>query len=294
MSKSPLAPKKSNEIERSSDSQEIILSEKNGNEKIVKDQVNSDETQEDENENKAINYDKLMENVLSRLKGLEEKEQKNNERINNLKQENTKINERINNLEQENTKENEGINNLEQDINNLNQENTKINERINNLEQKINNLKQENTKRKNEILRLNFILGKIQIRGMAKNFLKSFNKYLSNDEKIQIKGNPKKRGESILKAFRREFSKYKEKSNYQIIEEIIMKSGNVLNEGNCDVHTINLDNYSEELIPFKNRLNIKDDDKDKLEKVFYLLKIRVENDSFENCFGFLEAYYEKN
>ena len=128
-----------------------------------------------------------------------------------------------------------------------------------------------------------------------KNFLKSYKKYLSKEEEELIKEDYNKRGEITLNAFRREFSQYKKKKNYKIIEEIIKKSGFVLGKGNSDAHTINLDNYSEEIIPFKKRLNIKDgkEDEDKLEKVFYLLKIKVENDSFENCFKFLEEYYEK-
>ena len=201
MFKNDLALKKNNEIGKAPAKREIILSEKNVNEKFEKNQVNSDETLEDENGNKVINvtrteenseskngeiqkdnrdnsliqansklqantnYDKLIQSILSRLKELEEKEQKSYEKINILQQENNKSNEKINIIEQ------------------------------------------ENTQRKKEIMRLNYILGRIQIRDMAKNFLKSFNKYLSKDEKRQIKENSNKRGEITLKEFRREFNK---------------------------------------------------------------------------------------
>ena len=279
--------KNNSEIEKAPAPQEAILSEKIGKVKWEKEQVNSDETQEDENGNKICNkikteennerkigeiqtnnidnrqiqrdteyqpftnYDKLIDNMLSRLNSLEQEKIKSDERINSLEQEKIKSDERINSL------------------------------------------KQENIKRKNEIMRLNDILGRIQLRGMAKNFLKSFNKYLSNDEKKQITEDSNKRGEVTLNSFKREFRNYKEKNGYKIIEEIIKKSGDILAKGNTEAHTINLDIYSDEINPIKNRLNIKEEDEDKLQKVFYLLKIKVENDSFENCFGFLEKYYEK-
>ena len=53
-----------------------------------------------------------------------------------------------------------------------------------------------------------------------KEFLKSYKKYLSKDEKKLFKEDYNKRGEITLNAFRREFNKYK-KTNYKIIEEII-------------------------------------------------------------------------
>jgi len=272
--------KNNSEIEKAPAPQEAILSEKIGKVKWEKEQVNSDETQEDENGNKICNKIKTEENNERKIGEI----QTNN--IDNRQiQRDTEY--------QPFTNYDKLIDNMLSRLNSLEQEKIKSDERINSLEQRINSLKQENIKRKNEIMRLNDILGRIQLRGMAKNFLKSFNKYLSNDEKKQITEDSNKRGEVTLNSFKREFRNYKEKNGYKIIEEIIKKSGDVLAKGNTEAHTINLDNYSDEINPIKNRLNIKEEDEDKLQKVFYLLKIKVENDSFENCFGFLEKYYEK-
>ena len=144
-----------------------------------------------------------------------------------------------------------------------------------------------------EINNLKDIIGTIQIRTFAKNFLKIFRNDLSEKEKDEIRKCKSKRGEITLDAFRKKYSQYKNKENFKIIAEIIEKSGKALNRGNSFAHTIKLEDYENEITEFKTKFNITMIDHETMEKLLFLIKIGISTNSFSNCFNFVMRFCEK-
>ena len=223
--------------------------------------------------------------------------------------------------------ENNITNQPKEEINNLNNQalysliqqqlSTQENEnkrRFSELEKKVSEQKDEILKQKDEILKqkekeianekkiselqseiesLKGTISTIQIRKLAKNFLNIFKSNLSQEEIEIIKQDNTKRAEETIKSLRRKYPLSTETENFKIVCEIVNKSGETLNKGNCFAHSLNLKDFEVEIMEYKEKHNIKLANDETLEKIFFLKKIKVSDDSFDKCFQFVLKYCGK-
>ena len=209
--------------------------------------------------------------------------------------------------------ENNITNQPKEEINNLNNQelysliqqqlSTQENEnkrRFSELEKKVSEQKDEILKQKDEISKLQSeieclkgTISTIQIRKLAKNFLNIFKSNLSQEEIEIIKQDNTKRAEETIKSLRRKYPLSTETENFKIVCEIVNKSGETLNKGNCFAHSLNLKDYEVEIMEYKEKHNIKLANDETLEKIFFLKKIKVSDDSFDKCFLFVLKYCGK-
>ena len=216
-------------------------------------------------------------------------------KISELEQENAKKfqeqEKKFNEKEQENAKK---FQEQEKKFNEQEQENAK---KFQDQEKKFNEKNEANKKQfselKSEIDNLKSIIGTIQIRGFAKNFLKIFKSDLSKEENEKIKKDKSKKGEVILESLKRIYSNYTNEENFKIVSEIVEKSGKTLNKGNEFAHSLDIKDYEEEVNAFKEKLNITFFDAEVLEKILFLIKIGISNSTFSKCFQFVSKYCGK-
>ena len=191
------------------------------------------------------------------------------------------------------------MNLTKEEINNLNCQTlyslfqTKLSE----LERKFFEKEKENEKKfselESEINNLKGIIGTIQIRTYAKNFLRIFKSGLSSEEKAKIKNDKSKKGEATLDSLIRIYSAHINDENFKTVYEIVEKSGDALNKGNDFAHSLDLKDYEKEIMEFKEKFNIKLADVETLEKIIFLIKIGISDDTFINCFKFVSKYCGK-
>jgi hypothetical protein len=153
--------------------------------------------------------------------------------------------------------------------------------------------KQKISELKEEIKTLKNAIGTIQIRSLAKNFLKIFKNDLSREEKAKIKEDKTNRGKVTSSALKRKYSLYINNENFKIVDEIVEKSGASLNKGNSLAHTLNIEDYLREIEMFKEKYNLVMIDSEKMEKFLFLILIGISDNTFSNCFDFTVRYLDK-
>lgn len=143
-----------------------------------------------------------------------------------------------------------------------------------------------------DIQYLKNIIGSIQIRKLAKNFLNIFRNQLNSTEEEIINQDNTKKGEITLKALKRNYKDYIDGENFQIIEEIVKGAGKTYNDGNKEAHTLNIKYYEKEIIEFKNKFSIstKSNDYDSLNKILFLKQIGTSDNNFVKCYNFILKY----
>ena len=195
--------------------------------------------------------------------------------IYNLIDKNEKIEKKIEEIKEYNKKQ----------IEEIKEDNKKIIEEIKELKNRINTLEYDFSDLKNN-------LGDIQFRKQAKNFLRFFKKYLTQNELEQIEEDNNKKGEIILSAFNRKFSKSKKK-DFIIVENLIKYSINLLNRGNNFAHSLDLDNYYDEIDEYKKENNIK---RIYSPEIFcFCINLCIDDDDdFKDSFALLEKCFDKN
>ena len=300
------------------------------NKKINTDEINENNLMPPSNqkdENKATkdnnpNINEISEQIKSELK-MEDKEKevenKNMNDINiiNSKKEEEKLPEINNNSNIVNFKEKENgpdiMNLSEKEINELNfqsmyflfkskmsdleKEKEKNEKKLKEHEKIIFDMKKENEEKfsvlKSEINSLKSIIGTIQIRDFSKNFLKIFKSGLNQDEKEKIKKDKSKKGEVTLESLKRIYSNYVNGENFKTVSEIVVKSGEALNKGNDYAHSLDIKDYEEEITQFKEKFNINFTDTEILEKILFLIKIGISDNTFSKCFDFIVKFCDK-
>jgi len=123
--------------------------------------------------------------------------------------------------------------------------------------------------------------------------LKIFKNGFNQDEKEKIQKDKSKKDEVTLESLKRKYSNYVDKENFKTVSELIKKSGKALNKDNDFAYSQNLKDYKEEIMQFKEKLNIKLDDVEILEKIIFLKKIGISDSNFNKCFEFLAKYCGK-
>ena len=140
-----------------------------------------------------------------------------------------------------------------------------------------------------EIENLKTILGSIQVRDFAKKFMNQF-KYLLNQSDIKnIKKNKADKWKIIRERIQCSFQKYDNRPKYESFIELIKKSEKVINFGDKEAHNINLKIYEKDIIEIaeKNQYIIPNTN-----KLFFLIQLRVSEDSFKDGYQFLDYYFD--
>ena len=177
------------------------------------------------------------------------------------------------------------VNKLKNIMLNLVDKNEKMKEDLNNLKSRVDYLERDCNDMKN-MFRL------VQSRGFSRNFLSSFNKYLTEDDFSDIKSRKISICDAIIK---RVSEKYKEvdKNKLLVVKNLIQKSNELLiQDDNFFPHSLTLDFYEEEIEEYKRKNNL-----DKLpspNKFCYLISLGLYNDNIDESFIFLCRYFDEN
>ena len=251
--------------------------------------------------NNNPNKDEISEEITNELKIEDKRKIIENKNMNDInifksKKEEEKLPEIKNNSNIINSKEKENskdfMNLSEKEINELN-----IQSLYYLIKSKLSEMEKENEQKflelESKINSLKDIVGNIQIRSLAKNFLKIFKNGFNQDEKEKIQKDKSKKDEVTLESLKRKYSNYVDKENFKTVSELIKKSGKALNKDNDFAYSQNLKDYKEEIMQFKEKLNIKLDDVEILEKIIFLKKIGISDSNFNKCFEFLAKYCGK-
>ena len=136
---------------------------------------------------------------------------------------------------------------------------------------------------KEEIKNLKYMLGSVQIRDLAKNFLRNFSTYLTIPDLNIIKKDKKKKWEMIVKRVEEYYIQYQHSPKFNAFVEVLKKSENIIKEGNSFPHNLSLELLEKEIIEISKKYNIFPN----TEKLCFLLYLRVSEDLFINCYDFL-------
>ena len=141
---------------------------------------------------------------------------------------------------------------------------------------------------KDDIKKVKSILGGIQVRDLAKNFLNRYSIHLTDEDKKKISTKEKKRwaliaerGIEHLKVF---YKDYVETDGFKSLIKIIESSLRIINEGNSFAHSFNCELFLEEIEEKKKQKILIDNDGKNLTK----------HDYIKNCYEFLVNYCEKD
>ncbi len=261
--------------EQNKEHKEQLLKLKEDNEGIhqkIQEQKNDLQNKLDEQSIKIRN----LEDKQKKNKQFNEKKERNEEK---LKLEVDKLKKDVKELEIIAQRRQNTITNLENDLYELKAEKNKVDKEINNNIEYCKNLEK--------------IIGNIQFRKFAKNFLKFFKKYLTPEDLEAIKKDPYIKNKLILNRFQCLFSKKcKNKKLYNTIENLIIKTSQLLNSGNNNAHSITLNNYKNQIIQYKSTNNL-----------LYLysplsyvfcINLKLSKNMFEESFKLLTKYFDEN
>lgn len=181
---------------------------------------------------------------------------------------------------------------LENKNSKLEDKNSKLEENIKEQGKKIINLEGAVNEIKN-------VLGQIQTRDLSKNFIGWFNRYLTKDDidLIQNYKNKKykkiysKQYEIISKRLKENFHLFKETEKFKIVDNLLEKVCDSLDDGNTYAHSLIIDNYLkniDEYLKEKNIFSIS------CPQIFcFLLGIGL-NNNFDETYSFLSTFFDKN
>ena len=136
--------------------------------------------------------------------------------------------------------------NMINEINSLKENNDNLNKEIDNMKIKIEKLEYQNEEVKD-------ILGSIQIRDLGKNFLRTFNKYLTSEDFRLINDDYFQKGQIIANRVKKTFHKFSTSKKMDVIINLILTAFDSLNEGNHYAHSIIVDNFKEDIEEYKKK-----------------------------------------
>ena len=134
---------------------------------------------------------------------------------------------------------------------------------------------------KDDIKKIKPILGSIQVRNLAKNFLNRYSNHLTDEDKKNICKRKKRwaliaeRGIEHLKDFYKDYIGTNEFKSLIIIKESSLR---IINESNSFAHSFNCELFLEEIET----------------KLYFLSKLNITDDYIKNCYDFLVNYCEKD
>lgn len=133
------------------------------------------------------------------------------------------------------------------------------------------------------------ILGNIQTRDFAKNFLRCFKRYLTDEDKKEIEDNLFSKGKIISKRIQEKFSAYKENREMDVLLNLINFSFDSLNTGNTMAHSILIENYKEEIGEYKKIKKLRTLNSPYI--FCFLIGLGIPEEYFDESFAFLKRYF---
>jgi hypothetical protein len=143
-----------------------------------------------------------------------------------------------------------------------------------------------------DLYEINQILGNIQIHDSFKNFLRSFKKYLSDEDLEDIEDNYFEKGTIISNTIKEKFSNCKEKRKMVVLLNLIGNSFNSLTIGNSMTHSISIDIYEKDIQEYKKNKKMKS-----LNSVYifcFLVGLGISKEYFDESFTFLRRFFNSN
>ena len=243
-----------------------------------------DKSAENALDNQKLIIENMFNNFLNKLKMGNEALKEDIEKIKNLMvnitDSNNKLKKDVEKMTEEMQKKNLEIMKLNQDIGNLNQDIENLEERVGFLEEDCEEMKEA--------------ISKIQFRDLSKNFLKCFNRYLTNEELELIKKKKHLRGDIISNKIGQLYPNA-DKKKMAVIQNLVKSSSDLIKEGNYLAHSITINQYDNEIEYYKKKKNL---EKVKSPVIFcfvYFLGISQEfDDLFENSYAFLRLFFNRN
>lgn len=174
----------------------------------------------------------------------------------------------------------------------MKKQNEKMNVNLNSLIKELDSVKKELDSVKNDLYEVKQILGNIQIRDSSKNFLRSFKKYLSDEDLEDIEDNYFEKGTIISNAIKEKFSNCKEKRKMVVLLNLIGNSFNSLTIGNSMTHSISIDIYEKDIQEYKKNKKMKS-----LNSVYifcFLVGLGISKEYFDESFTFLRRFFNSN
>ena len=243
-----------------------------------------DKSAENSLDNQKLIIENMFNNILNKLKmgneALKEDILKIQNLMVNITDSNNKLKKDVEKMTEEMQKKNLEIVKLNQDIGNLNQDIENLEERVGFLEEDCEEMKET--------------ISKIQFRDLSKNFLKCFNRYLTNEELELIKKKKHLRGDIISNKIGQLYPNA-DKKKMAVIQNLVKSSSDLIKEGNYLAHSITINQYDNEIEYYKKKKNL---EKVKSPVIFcfvYFLGISQEfDDLFENSYAFLRLFFNRN
>ena len=239
-----------------------------------------------------------MEKINIVLQEMKNKFKENDEEMKFLKDNNSRLVIRVNSLEGDKNKMEKEIKSLKGDkaemakrIKSLEGNKTEMAKRIKSLEGDNNKMKKESKIMKDDIQNLKDMLGSIQVRDLAKNFMNQFKYLLTKSDYYSIKKKYKSKWEIIRERVEIYFHAYINNPKYDSFIELFKKSENVNKYGNNEAHSIALEVYEKNIIETAKRYKLSLTDSN---KIFFLIQLGVSKNSFKDGYQFLNEYFEEN
>ena len=230
---------------------------------VNSDIINSDGKKLANSQEKDLTQLTDMEKINIVLQEMKNKFKENDEEMKFLKDNNSKLVIRVNSLEGDKNK----------------------------MEKEINKMKKESKIMKDEIKHLKDMLGSIQVRDLAKNFMNQFKYLLTKSDYYSIKKKYKSKWEIIRERVEIYFHAYINNPKYDSFIELFKKSEKIIKYGNNEAHSIALAVYEKNIIETAKRHNLSLTDSN---KIFFLLQLGVSEKSFKNGYKFLNEYFGEN
>ena len=231
------------------------------------------------NEDLKADIENLKNSILNVVDKLEKNVEKLNGEMEEKNREIKRLNQECDLLREENKIQQENIEHLAE-------ENELQNENIYDLEEKFESLE-------NDCDDMRYIISKIQFRDYSKNFLRSFNSYLLDDDFAKIKKNKELRGEIIANRINQLFPNA-DKKKMKIIQDLVKYSSDLIYEGNYLAHSITIDEYDYGMENYKEEKNIEQIESPVKFCFVYFLGISDKFDeSFDNSYLFLMQYFNR-
>ena len=252
--------------------------------------------------NKIIDMDKKedrlncisqLENIIFKyIDAIQKETDSLKEQNKNITLVNDNLVKKIDSLKEEIDSSKKEIDSSKKEIDSLKEFNKNITLVNDNLNKEIDNMKIRIEKLENKNEEVTDILGTIHIRDLGKNFLRTFNKYLTFEDFQLIKKDYSKKGQIIAKRIKKTFAIYSKSQKMDIIINLILTAFNSLNEGNHFAHSILADNFEDDIEEYKNKKKMKSINSPEI--IIFLLGLGIEENYFDNSLQFLMTFFNEN
>ena len=253
----------------------LLENANNDNKKIIEDS---------QKDNKDIKqrFEELQNANNDNKKIIEESQKENNDikqRFAEIQKENNDIKQRFEESQKENKAMKQSLDEIKKENNEKSEAMEKIIKKQKDYELKIEKLEKKLDDFQN-------ILVTIQFRDLAKNFLRFFKRYLTNNDWEKIENEESDMYDLILERFIEKYKKCKNQKAFNLIKNLIIKSADLLDTGNGYAHSIDIEDYKNEINYYKNN-----EIKNILSPLIFIFCVRLEIDEINESYILLKDYF---